>query len=131
MRVGDEVDRLWPVVGHPGGHGSSGKPRAFQDQFTKLPDGNPLGRVALEDAAEDVDHLVRQGQDRLEKKGILQISTETGVLNGCTLPRVAATGQVDEDDAQAPDVVGSGCVAGHWTGIRLLTFWGFDIMLDG
>lgn len=96
------LDRLRSYAVRPWGHGEA---RAIQNQFTEVRNGNPLHGIAFEDATQDVDHLVGQGQDGLEKGRILQVGTERGILDRGTFPWVAAAGQVDQDDTQTPDVI--------------------------
>jgi hypothetical protein len=73
--------------------------------LTELRNGDPLGWVDLKDTAEDTDHLIGKRQDRLEEKGILKVSAESGILYRGALPRIPAAGKVDEDDAETPNVV--------------------------
>lgn len=103
----DKADRHWPVHGTPG---RNGKLRAFQDHGAQFRNGDPLSWVALEDAAQDTDHLIGQRKNGLEKVRILQVGPECGILGRGTLPGVAATGQVDQDYAQTPDIIGSGFI---------------------
>lgn len=82
------------------------EPRAPHDHFPELGDRGTPGRVELKDAPENVVQLRGDGQNGPEELGILHVGTECAVLEGGTLPWVAATGQIHKDDSQAPDIVG-------------------------
>jgi hypothetical protein len=74
--------------------------------LNQLREGNPGGRVQVEDPPQDGIALISDRQDGLEEVGILPVGLVGGVLNRRTLPRVAAAGQVNQDHAKGPDIVG-------------------------
>lgn len=86
--------------------------RASLNHLANLRDRSPLSWVELEDAPQNSIQLQGDGKDRPEELGVLHEGTEGAVLEGSTLPWVASTGQVDEDDSQAPNIVGRRGVAG-------------------
>lgn len=68
--------------------------------------GDTTAPVHLEHAAKDVVYFGRDRKDgRKEIKGILEVCLECGVGRGCRLPRIAASGEVQEYNGQRPDVV--------------------------
>jgi hypothetical protein len=73
--------------------------------LNQLREGNPGGRVHVEDPSQDGIALISDGQDGLEKVGILPVGLVGRVLNRRTLPRVAAASQVNQDHAQGPHIV--------------------------
>lgn len=115
-RLGNDDRRL--RSGLPRVDGEAG---AIQDQLAKFRKGNPLDWVAFKNPAQDVDQFIGQGQNRLEKGGILEIGTERGILDRGSFPRIASACQVDENDTQAPDVIGGGRIAGVRRRVLLLT----------
>ena len=84
----------------------SGETLAVDDSLPEFRNGDALQRIALKDPSENGIQLGREGQNRLQELGILEIGPEGCVLGRCSLPWVAATGEVDEDDTQRPDIVG-------------------------
>lgn len=100
-----------------------GEPGASHDHLAELGDGNPLDRVELKDAPHDGVQLMGDGQNGAEELRVLHVSTEGAVLERSTLPWVAATGQVDQDDTKTPDVVGCRGVARVGLGCGSLAFW--------
>lgn len=104
------------------GSGGLGEPRATLNQIPKFGKFDSSRRVGIEDPPQNGIQLVRDGKNGPQEVGVLHESAEGRVLQGGLLPRVAATGQVDEDDAQRPYVIGCrlvGCVS---LGIGLLAF---------
>lgn len=87
-------------------HHRVGEPGAVHNHLAQFWDGDPLGWVAFEDTAQNVDHLRGQGQDGLEEERILEIGPESGILERGAFPGVATTGQVDQHHAETPDVIG-------------------------
>lgn len=118
----DHVEGL-STIGHPWSDRSQGKLRTIQNQPAQLRNSNPLHRVTVENATQDIDHLIGQRKNGLEEERILQVRTEGGILDGGPFPWITATRQVDQDNPQAPDIIGSRSVAGHWSGILLLAFF--------
>lgn len=112
------------TVRNPRRNGSHSKPRTIQDQPAQLRDCNPLGGITIENATQDENHLIGQGKDGLQEEWILKVCAECGILNGSTFPWITSTGQVDQDNPQAPDIIRDGSIASHGTGILLLTFFG-------
>lgn len=66
----------------------------MEDEAAELGDGDALGGVELEDAAEDIVELVGKRQDGLEEFWVPEEGVEGGVVGGSLLPGVAATGEV-------------------------------------
>lgn len=54
--------------------------------------------------------MVTDGEDRAKEVGVGEVGAEGLVRGTGLLPRVAAAGEVDEDDAERPDVVVRGRV---------------------
>lgn len=67
----------------------------FKDLLLQLADGNPQLWVRFEDPAQNPVQLTGEWQDGLQEAGISNERPVSRVLNGCLLPRVAATGQID------------------------------------
>jgi hypothetical protein len=100
-------DRGW------GGGGVQGESSAEDDGPSELLEGNALARAGVEDLSEDCVEFVREGEDGLEKVGVAEVGGVGLVAGVGSLPRVASTGEVDEDHTERPDVVGSRLVAGR------------------
>jgi hypothetical protein len=99
-----------------------GQPRLALHPLNQFREGDPGLRVDIEDPPQDGIALIGDGQDGLEEVGVLAVGLVRGVLNGCALPRVAATRQVDENHAQRPHVVGCRRIASHRVWVRILAF---------
>lgn len=99
-----------------------GKPGLALHSLDQLWESDPSLRVEVENPPQDGIALIGDGQNGLEKVGILAVSLVGGVLNRSTLPRVAATSQVDKDHTKGPHVVGRRLVAGQRVRVRILTF---------
>ncbi len=82
------------------------------DPGAQLGERDALVRVGREDAGQRVVQFIRHGQDGLEEVPAARVGAVGRVLGRRLLPRVAPAGQVDEDHAQAPDVVGGAVVKG-------------------
>ena len=82
------------------------EPRAPENEIAELRDADPLGRIALEDASEDLIQLGGEREDGTEETGILEVGPEGGILGRGPFPGIPPTGQIYEDDAETPDVVG-------------------------
>lgn len=102
---------------------SGRKSRAVDDHLSNLWDGSSLGRVELEDAPENGVELQRDREDGPQELRILHESTESAILRRSALPRVASTGEIDEDDSETPDVVRCRSIARVGFGRSCLTFW--------
>lgn len=84
-----------------------GEARAAENQGPEVGDRDPARGIAFEDAPQDAVQVWGQGQNGAEESGVLEVGAEGGVLDRGALPWIAAAGQVDQNDAQAPDIVGS------------------------
>lgn len=62
-------------------------------------------RAGVEDAGQDVIQVIRHGEDGLEKIPGLGIGSVCRVLERGLLPRVTPTGQVDQDNSEAPNII--------------------------
>jgi len=80
--------------------------RAPHDHVSQFRNGDPLGRVKLEDALQDGIQFRGNGKNAPEELGVLHVGAESAVLKRGTLPGVASTGQVDQNDSKAPHVIG-------------------------
>lgn len=67
---------------------------------------------------------MRNRQDGLEESAVLQEGLEGCVLCGSTLPWVTTASQVNQNDAERPDVVRGRRVARKWLWIWLLALCG-------
>lgn len=74
------------------------------DQLRKSDSGR---RIQVEDPLQDIIALISDGQDGFKEVGVLPVGLVGGVLNRCTLPRVASASQVDENHAKGPNIIGS------------------------
>lgn len=92
-----------------GRHGEVG---AGHDAAAKLRDADTEFGVGVEDAAKNVVEIIRKREDGLEEAGRADVGAVGRVLERSLLPWVTATGEVDEDDTETPDVVGSAHVVG-------------------
>ena len=101
----DVVQLRWRG-GRGSGPGRGREPRAAEDEVAELGDADPLGGIALEDASEDLVQLGGEREDGTEETGVLEVGPEGGIFGGGPFPRVPPAGQVYEDDAETPDVVG-------------------------
>lgn len=54
--------------------------------------------------------MIRDGQDRPEEVGVAEVGAEGLVGRARLLPGIPAAGEVDENDAEGPDVVVQGRV---------------------
>ena len=96
--------------------------RAVEDHLLELGDGSSVGRVELENTTQNSIELKRDGKDRPKERGVLHESAEGAVLGRSTLPRVASTGEVDQDHSETPYIVGSRSIARISLGRSSLTF---------
>lgn len=80
--------------------------RARENAVPELRQRNSLIWVASEDPSQDVVQFVRQGENSLEEIRASRKGTVSGILKRSLLPGVATTGQVDQNDTKAPDIVG-------------------------
>jgi hypothetical protein len=72
--------------------------------------GNASEGVESEDALEDAVGVVGDGEDGTEEVGVAEVGAESLVGGAGLLPGVAAASEVDEDDAERPDIVVRGGV---------------------
>ena len=100
--------------------GSIGEPGACHDAGPQLGDGDPLHGIRLKDLLEDGVQTGRQGEDGSQELAILEVGPVRAVGLGGTLPRIAATGEVDQDHTEGPDIIGCGSVAIRSSGRGLL-----------
>ena len=100
-------------------HGEAG---TLDDELPQLRDGDPLQGVTLKDPPQDGVQLGRERENGLEEIGVLEVRPERGIFSRSPLPWVAATGQIDQNHAQGPDIIRSGQVAWVTSRGRLLTF---------
>lgn len=96
--------------------------RAVKDHLLELGNSSSIGRVELENTSQNSIKLKRDGKDRPEKLGVLHESTEGAILGRSTLPGIASTGEVDQDDSKAPDIIGSRSIARIGLGCSSLAF---------
>lgn len=75
------------------------------DLAAKLGERDADGRVESEDALEDSVRVLRNREDRAEEVGVAEVGAEGLVGRASLLPRVASACEVDENDAERPDVV--------------------------
>lgn len=87
-----------------------GEVGAVDNSLLQLSNGDPLLWVSLKNPAKDVVQVIRQRQDGLQKLRILGEGLVCGILNGRLLPWVTATGEIDQNHAKGPDVVGCASV---------------------
>lgn len=92
--------------------GRGGEAGALLDAALQLGHRDAVLRVALEDHAQDVIQLIRQGEDGLQEVPVPGERSVGGILQRGLLPRIPATCQVDKNDAEGPDIVGSTAVRG-------------------
>jgi hypothetical protein len=85
---------------------------AGDHHLSKLRDSDPVLRNWIEDTGQDFVHIIRDGEDSLEEILGAGVGPISRILVRGLLPWVASTSQVDEDDAEAPDIVGSAHVVG-------------------
>ena len=109
--------RTWGIAGC-----ASCKSGTTVNQLLQLRDCDSSLWVAFEYLSEDGGEFRREWQDRAQEIGIPKICSEGRVLNGCALPRITAASQVDQDDTEAPHIIGTRRII--WlTRSYLLTFW--------
>ena len=96
---------LWAVVVHGRLLLLLAKLRASQDAVAECVQGDASLGVDIKDALQDPVQAGRDGQNGLKKARVPQEGTEGGVIRAGALPWVAATDQVDQNHAQAPDVI--------------------------
>lgn len=76
------------------------------ERVAHLAEGDAVPPVDLESAREEeVDLLGDRQHGREEVERVLEVRLESAVVCGRRLPRVAAGDEVEEDDAQRPDVI--------------------------
>ena len=108
LNLGEGVEILKREANGRGDPGLHSEPRAIENPFPKLLDGDSLQWVTFEDPPEDRVQLGREGKDGCQKVGVLEIRPKSGILGRGPLPRIATTGQVDQNHAQGPDIVRRG-----------------------
>jgi hypothetical protein len=119
------VDNLflnWRVRRRNGLGRALGQPRLALHPLDQIRKGDPSLGVDVEDPSQDGIALISDGKDGLEEVRVLPVGLVRGVLNRCTLPRVATACQVDENHAQGPHVVGRRRVASHRVRVCILAF---------
>ena len=82
--------RCWP----------GGEPWASQNQLPQSGNGDPLGRVVFKNTSENGVKLRGQRKDGPQKLRVFHVRPESGILKGCSLPWITATGQVYQDNTQ-------------------------------
>ena len=80
------------------------------------------GGIEVEDALEKVIAGGRDGENGPEEIGVVEVGFKGFVGGAGLFPRVATTGEVDEDDAEGPDVVVKGGVVTQPLEETALTF---------
>lgn len=82
------------------------KARTIEDEMPEFRQGDSVHRVELEDALYNVVELIREWENACQEVRILDEGSKS-LVGGCgrTLPGIATTGEVDEDDTQRPDIV--------------------------
>lgn len=103
--------------------GQSGQPGTVDDGLTEFLDRDPLVRVTFEDASQDQVQIERDGQNGAQELGILQERAESGILGRGLFPGITPTGQVDQNDAEAPYIVGRSGITTMCSRRWLLTFY--------
>jgi len=88
-----------------------GEGPALENSCVKLVQSDAAFRLDLKDALEHAVQVTRDWKNGLEKILVLAECTEGRVLQRGALPRISSTGQVDEDNTQGPDVIGSRRIA--------------------
>lgn len=117
--------RRWERSGRVDGRsGGLREPGTSEDGIPQLRDSDPGVGVGVEYSPQDGIKLVGDGQDGAEKVGVLHEGAEGRVLKRGLFPWVAAAGEVDQNDAQGPDVVGGRLVGSVGLGVWLLAFCG-------
>lgn len=91
--------------------GLVGQLGAEKDGLLQFRKRHSLSRVQIKDSSQDVIKIIREGKDRLEEAAILHVGAESGIIHGSPLPRVATTGQVDQDNTKRPNIIGGRGVA--------------------
>ena len=99
VRVGEERKTRCSVL--------EGESRTLQNHRAELGKRDALVGIAVEGAAKNLVEVVGDWKDSLEEARVTSEGGKGGVVHGCTFPRVTSAGEIDEDDAQRPDVVGS------------------------
>jgi len=99
-----------------------GEAWARSDAALELGNSDALAWIHLKDEAENRVELGGDWKDAAEEVGLGHESTEGAVGGVGPLPWVAAAGEVDEDDAEGPDIVGNSIVGGGRTRSGLLAF---------
>lgn len=133
------LDLLRPLLGHALSESPRsllGRPRRMlefilahdegldaEDLATEFLERDAHGRVESEDALEDAVGVVGDGEDRAKEVGVAEVGAEGLVGGAGLLPRVATAGEVDEDDAERPDVVVRGGVGGEALEETTLAFY--------
>jgi len=77
------------------------------DGFSEFRQGDSLAWVGFKDSTEDGVEFVGEGEDGLEEVRVAKVGGVCLVAGFSSLPRVAATSEVDKDDAEGPYVVGA------------------------
>lgn len=84
----------------------------------------PVGGVDRKEPLENVQGVVRDGQDGPEEVGIVDVCSECLIRGSSLAPGVATACEVDEDHAKGPQVVVLGRVPIETVVQPTLTFWG-------
>ena len=79
----------------------------MDDGFSEFGKGDSLAWVGFEDSTEDGVEFVGEREDGLEEVRVAKVSGICLIAGFSSLPWVAATGEVDKDDTERPDVVGA------------------------
>jgi hypothetical protein len=111
-------------------HGRHGKHGAGHNPGSELRKSNPLLGDRFEDSSQNVVQFFRQRENGLQEVLGSGIGTVSRVLEGSLFPWVASTGEVDEDDSKAPDIIGGAKVVGLPSrGVQAFWRWGKEKML--
>lgn len=80
----------------------------FRDGLAKFGKGDPILRIDAEDPLEEFVGLNRDREDFAKEVVVGDVGAERLVGKSSLLPGIPPTCEVDEDDAEGPDVVGPG-----------------------
>jgi len=127
LKVRERCLREWRAVHRSG---SIGEPGAGYDTGSELGNGDPLHGVRLKDSLQYGVQAGRQGKDGSQELAILEVGTVCAVRLGSALPGIPATGEVDQDNTEGPNIVGCGSVAIRCAGRGLLAFFGIQLAHD-
>lgn len=127
---GDGVHGLFHHGAVRGGCGSrsgirsllGGETWAMKDHVAKFLKTDPAVWVHIKDALKNLIKIIGDGKNGLQKAAVFHESSESGIVHGGSLPWVATTSEVDQNDAKGPDIIGRGCITGIGLRIGCLAF---------